>query len=236
MTSIPACSHPNSCARLVRSYCRVVLPIFSRTCEPRRLTHIDHGLSAEMIRTDFEGMLLDRHGKPSLVQIGSGDALRPYSMRVALRGQRRGFVDQKRGGPKCGSTCPAPDRKRRVGPCSNLLDVPKPDLQRALSYLMLSSRFLVLALLPGPLCDLPQSLNREQWRFGHAEIRIWCSGVVGQAGGDSPVVAVRHTNDEVRIWPSAHPDELDALAMQRMMGMGHSHPFLRSLGKGGSGL
>jgi hypothetical protein len=50
------------------------------------------------------------------------------------------------------------------------------------------------------------------------------------------MVAVRHANDEVRIWSSAHTYELDALTMQRMVGMGHYHPFLRSLGKGGSGL
>jgi hypothetical protein len=48
------------------------------------------------------------------------------------------------------------------------------------------------------------------------------------------VIAVGHANDQVRIWPSADPNELDALAMQRMMGMGYRDPFHRWVVKGGS--
>jgi hypothetical protein len=89
-------------------------------------------------------------------------------------------------------------------------------------------------LLPDPLRDLPQALNREQRGFSDTEIRTSWPCVVGQAGCDGSVIAVGHANDEVRIWPAPNADELDALAVQGMMGMGHRHPFHRSFGKGGS--
>src|SRR5258707_10950342 len=120
----------------------------------------------------------------------------------------------------------APAQKRRMGPCSALLAVPKShDRQIDPSYLMDSS------LLGNPLRDLPQSLNREQRGFGDTETRISWPRVVGQAGSDSSMIAVGHANDEVRICPASHTNELDALAVQRMGGVRHGHPFLRSFGK-----
>lgn len=89
-------------------------------------------------------------------------------------------------------------------------------------------------LLPDPLRDLPQALNREQRGFNCTEIRISWPCVVGQTGCDGSVIAVGHANDEVRIWPASHADELDALPVQRVVGMGYRYPFHRSFGKGGN--
>ena len=94
--------------------------------------------------------------------------------------------------------------------------------------------WLVLTLLCHPLRDLPQALNREQRRFGDSETGVSWPAVVGQAGRDSSMIPVGQANDEVRIWPTAHPNELDALTMQGMMGMGDRDPFQRWFVKGGS--
>jgi len=89
-------------------------------------------------------------------------------------------------------------------------------------------------LLLNELGHLPQSFKREQrWCCG-AVIGLRRTCIVSQAGGDGSVIAVRHADDQVRIWPAADPNELDALAMQGMMGMGYRDPFLRWFVKGGS--
>jgi len=102
------------------------------------------------------------------------------------------------------------------------------------SYLISFWKRVDLSLLRNPLSHLPQSRKREQRWFCGAMISLRRSCVVSQAGCDGPVVAVGHANDQVRIWPTAHPNELDTLAMQGMMGMGHRDPFHRWFVKGGS--
>ncbi len=152
-----------------------------------------------------------------------------------LRGRLRGFAGQRRGGPRREPACSVPDQVRRGGTCSNLLDAPKPhDKRLAVSYLILSSLGLIFTLLPDPSCDLPQSLNREQGRFGGAQIGIRRTCVVGQAGCEGSVVAVGHADNQVGIWPASDSDELHALAMQRMVRVRYRHPFHRRFGKGGS--
>ena len=91
-----------------------------------------------------------------------------------------------------------------------------------------------LSLLRNPLSHLPQSFKREQRWFCGAGIGLRCTRIVSQAGGDGSVIAVGHANDQVRIWPSSDPNELDTLAMQGMMGMGYRDPFHRWFVKGGS--
>lgn len=234
---MPAGSHPSSWARLTRSYCRVMLPMFSRTCEPRRLTHVDHGVSAQVVRTDFEGLRPARHGMSPLFGAGSETARPPHSRLTALRGQLREFADQQRDGSRYGPACSAPEGKRRMGTCSNLLDGPKPyGGQRALSYVICSALWLALVLLLDPLCDPPQSLNREQGWVHGGDIRVGRPVVVSQARCNGSVITIGQANDEVGICSSAHSYELDALAMQRMVRVSHGHPFHRRFAKGGSAL
>ena len=91
-----------------------------------------------------------------------------------------------------------------------------------------------LSLLLNELGHLPQSFKREQRWFCGAVIGLRRTCIVSQAGGDGSVIAIRHANDEVRIWPTAHPNELYTLAVQGMMGMGYRDPFHRWFVKGGS--
>jgi hypothetical protein len=91
-----------------------------------------------------------------------------------------------------------------------------------------------LALLRNELGDLPQPFNREQRQLCLAGISTRSSRVIRQAGSNGSMIAIRHANDEVGIWPSAHPNELHTLIVQRMMGMGDRDPFQRWFVKGGS--
>ncbi len=91
-----------------------------------------------------------------------------------------------------------------------------------------------LSLLLNESSHLPQSFKREQRWFCGAVIGLRHTRIVSQARGDGSVIAIRHANDEVRIWPTAHPNELDVLSMQGMMGMGDRDPFQRWFVKGGS--
>jgi hypothetical protein len=122
--------------------------------------------------------------------------------------------------------------KRGVPASIHLLGEHQPqDMQRALSYLMSSWK----AMLPrNPLGHLPQAFKQEQGRFHGVGINEGRTCVVSQAGGDSSVIAIGHADDQVRIGPSSDPNELDALAMQGMMGMGYHDPFHRWFVKGGS--
>ena len=91
-----------------------------------------------------------------------------------------------------------------------------------------------LSLLLNEVSHLPQTFKREQRWYCVAGIGLRRPRVVSQARCDGSMIAIRHANDEVRIWPSANPNELHALAMQGMMGMGYCDPFQRWLVKGGS--
>jgi hypothetical protein len=121
--------------------------------------------------------------------------------------------------------------KRGVPASIYLLEEHQPhDMQITQSYLMSSWK----ALLRNPLGHLPQAFKQEQGRFHGVGINEGRACVVSQAGGDGCVIAVRQTNDEIRIWASPDADKLHALAIQRMMRMSHRYPFLRWFVKGGS--
>jgi hypothetical protein len=89
-------------------------------------------------------------------------------------------------------------------------------------------------LLRNPLGHLPQAFKQKQGRFHGVRIDEGGTCVIRQAGGNGAVIAVRQADNQVRISSSAHPNELHALAVQGMMGMGDRDPFLRWFVKGGS--
>ena len=99
---------------------------------------------------------------------------------------------------------------------------------------MVSSLRLTRTLLHDPLCNLPQPLNRKQRWLGDREIGVSWPAIVGQAGSDGSVIAIGQANDEVRITPTSNTNELDALAIQRMVRVSDGHPFHRRFAKGGS--
>ncbi len=99
---------------------------------------------------------------------------------------------------------------------------------------MVSSLRLALSLLPDPLRDQAQSLDREQRWFGRGEIEINWPGVVGQTRCDGSVIAVGHADDEVRIGSSANTNDLHSLPVQWVIGMGDGYPIQSWFGKGGS--
>jgi hypothetical protein len=115
--------------------------------------------------------------------------------------------------------------KRGVPTSIHLLgEQPLHDKKLAVSYL----RFPIEALLLcNPLGHLPQAFEQKQGRFHCVRINEGRARVVCQAGSDCRVIAIRQTNDEVRIWASPDADKLYALTMQRMMRMSHRDPFLR---------
>ena len=89
-------------------------------------------------------------------------------------------------------------------------------------------------LLLKELGDLPQSFKREQERFHGIWIHEASACVIRQAGGNRAVIPIRQADNEVGISSSADANELYALTVQRVMRVGHRHPFLRWLVKGGS--
>jgi hypothetical protein len=107
-------------------------------------------------------------------------------------------------------------------------------MQITLSYPICSLLWRIIVLPLDPLRDLPQSLNRKQGRVNGRDIGVGWSAVVSQARCNGAVIAIGHANDEVGVWPSAYSNELDLLAMQRVVWMSDCHPFRRRLAKGGS--
>ena len=99
---------------------------------------------------------------------------------------------------------------------------------------MTSCRRIALVLLRNKLGHLPQSFNREQRRLCRSGISRRRARIIRQAGSNRSMIAIRHANDEVGIGPSADANELHALTVQGMMGMGHRDPFQRWLVKGGN--
>ena len=90
---------------------------------------------------------------------------------------------------------------------------------------------LLLLNKPG---NVPKPFKREQGWFCRALILRRCPCVIGQACCDGSMIAIGHADNEVRIGPSAHPNELDALPIQGMMGVDDRDPFHRWFVKGGS--
>src|SRR6266536_3431079 len=82
------------------------------------------------------------------------------------------------------------------------------------SYLISFWKRGELSLLLNEVSHLPQSFKREQRWFCVAVIGLRRTCIVSQACGNGSVIAIRHANDEVRIWSTAHPNELYTLAMQ----------------------
>jgi hypothetical protein len=107
-------------------------------------------------------------------------------------------------------------------------------MQMTLSYPICSSLRRSFLLPLNPLSDLPQSLNRKQGRVNGRDIGVWWSIVVRQARGNGSMVTIGQANDEVGVWPSAYPNELDSLAVQRVVRMCNGHPFRRWFAKRGS--
>src|SRR5258708_24648752 len=93
---------------------------------------------------------------------------------------------------------------------------------------------LLLSLLLNKVGNLPQPFNAEQRWFSQLRSGFRCTSVISQTGGNGSVIAIRHANDQVRIRPSVHTNELDTLAVQRMLWMHHRYPFRRHIGKRGS--
>jgi hypothetical protein len=115
---------------------------------------------------------------------------------------------------------------------TNLLGEHQPqDMKLALSYLARSRK---MTLLLNELGHLPQSFKREQGWFYGVGIDEGSARVIRQAGGNCSVIAIGQADDEVGISSSAETYELYALAVQRVVRMGHCYPFLRWFGKGGS--
>ena len=90
------------------------------------------------------------------------------------------------------------------------------------------------ALLLDELGDLPQAFNGEQGQFSGTAVSRGDARIIRQAGRNGSMIAIRHANDEVGIWPSANANELHTLTIQRMMRMGHGDPIHRWLVKEGS--
>ena len=82
--------------------------------------------------------------------------------------------------------------------------------------------------------DLPQPVECEQgrwvlWRRIRRRARV-----VSRTHGECGVGPIREPHDEVRIRPLPDPDQCDALAAERVMGMGDGHRFRRRLEQWGS--
>jgi hypothetical protein len=78
--------------------------------------------------------------------------------------------------------------------------------------------------------DRPQPIEGEQgrgvvWRRSRRRARV-----VSRTHGECGVGPIREPHDEVRLRPLPDPDECDALAAERVMGMGDGHRFRRRLG------
>src|SRR5260370_42287494 len=98
---------------------------------------------------------------------------------------------------------------------------------------MTSCTTMTLALHCNEMGNLQQSFNREQRRLCRFRISRKRARIIRQAGRNRSMIAIRHANDEVGIGPSADADELQALTVQGMGGMGARCPFQRCVVKGG---
>src|SRR6266851_5832623 len=217
---------------------QIILPgrtasVFS-DLEKRGLPHIYDSEPIKMIRTDFLRRESVQHQLPPFRHTHFHDEP-PYSTLIEQADQSHEYADRGRGQATPGPVRLSPQKRVDARTCANLLarHVPQ-ERQILLSYLTTSWKRIEPLLLRNPLGDLPQPFNCEQGWFCRVGISWRCPGVIGQARGNGSMIAIGHADDEVRIWPTSNSNELQALAIQGMMGMGHRHPFLRWLGKGGS--
>jgi hypothetical protein len=99
---------------------------------------------------------------------------------------------------------------------------------------MLSLPRGVLTLLPDPLSNVPQSLNREQRGITREDIGGRRSVVVRPARGDGAMIAIRQADDKIRVSPTTDANDLDALPNEGMMRVRHRDVFRSMAVEGGS--
>ena len=73
------------------------------------------------------------------------------------------------------------------------------------------------------LDDPTQAIEVEQMHCRLRGRNLWRCIVVGAAQSDGGVTPARGHDNEVRIVPPANSDDLDTLALKRMMRMGNDH-------------
>jgi hypothetical protein len=78
--------------------------------------------------------------------------------------------------------------------------------------------------------DLTEAVEIQEVIRAWRGIVLRRRGVVGAAQGDGGMAAVGEHDNQVRIVSSAEADNLDALAAERMMGMGDGDESRRRLG------
>jgi hypothetical protein len=207
----------------------------SRVCshlEQGRLSDVDDSEPVKMVRTDFEGQLLGQHGRAPFQRHRQEDEPRLHLLLIEPVDQSHEFADRQRGQAIPGLVSPAEQQMRGARTCTNLLAEHRAhETQMLVSYLLCSWKW---PLLLNELSDLPQSFNREHGWLCEAGISLRPSQIVGQTCGNRSMIAVGHTDDEVRVRSSPDANDLHALAVQGMMWMGYRHPFHRWLVKGGS--
>lgn len=91
-----------------------------------------------------------------------------------------------------------------------------------------------LALLPDPLGDVPQPLNREQRGITGEGIGGGRSVVVSPARGDGTMIAIGQADDEIGVGPTTDPNDLDALPSEGMMRVRYRNVFRSMAVEGGS--
>src|SRR6266700_1652972 len=220
-----------------RALDQVILPgrtagIFSNL-EKGRLPHIDDREPIKMIRTDFLRRCSIQHRLPPILHLSQSSL--PPSTLIEPANQSHEYADRGREQATPGWGALAHQKKTGARPCANLLGEHRPHKTRLpVSYLISLWKRVEVSLLLDELSHLPQSFKREQGWFCGAGIGLRRSCIVSQAGGNGSVIAIRHADDQVGIWPTSNTNKLHALTMQGMMGMGHRHPFQRWLVKGGS--
>jgi hypothetical protein len=78
---------------------------------------------------------------------------------------------------------------------------------------------------------LAQPIECEQRRWVWWRCIRQGARIVGRTHSECGVGPIREPHDEVRISPLSDPDQGDALAAERVMGMGDGHRFRRRLGQ-----
>src|SRR4051794_4807490 len=78
--------------------------------------------------------------------------------------------------------------------------------------------------------DLTEPVEIQEMLRTGRDLVLGRRGVVRAAHGDGGMVPVGESNDEIRIEPSAEPDDLDPLSAERMMRMSDGDESRRSLG------
>ncbi len=84
------------------------------------------------------------------------------------------------------------------------------------------------------LSRLKKALEIEQVENRMWRCRLTGSSVIRTAHGNSNVLSIRETDNEIWVNPSPNTDDLDLLSAQRMMGMGNGYESRRRLGRTGS--